>query len=405
MLYKLETKYNDTYKREKAALFFELRKVKDNLSYVKTKEEKKVLTQHIKALRKQLKRYDVGNITYTLKRGKMSIVNKIQSYNTLHSQLTATKKYITEKIKIDRQIQKTPKFRMKEIRGIKRQMLGGVCLVPATISKAYLQKKIMEIKAEKRPKTQENHIGIEIEFASVLSDQQIGRLFFEEGLTQYVQLMEEYTDGKDEKHERGHEIAIVAPETEILCILEKVCMVLNEKIDANITFGCGFHVHIDCRNRDHNKVFQNFFNTQEILYSMVSYVRRTNRHVKMLPEKILYPDVQGNNEYYCRNCWTEDQYDNGEVEPCDCDTPKEVRWFGINGWAYKHHKTIEVRIHSGTTNINKIRNWLKLLLAIADNASIKKPVTDTEQFFKNVNLTEDLKKYVHRRIETFKQKQ
>lgn len=70
----------------------------------------------------------------------------------------------------------------------------------------------------------------------------------------------------------------------------------------------------------------------------------------------------------------------------DCDTIQEIqlygfnndRYFKVNAMAYNTHKTIEFRQHNGTTNFEKIRNWVEFLSCFLQySLSSEEPLTAT----------------------------
>ena len=61
------------------------------------------------------------------------------------------------------------------------------------------------------------------------------------------------------------------------------------------------------------------------------------------------------------------------------------RYYMINGTALKKYKTIEVRLHSGTTNFNKIKNWVELLKGIVKSEA---PIfTSLDSMLETINAT------------------
>ena len=80
----------------------------------------------------------------------------------------------------------------------------------------------------------------------------------------------------------------------------------------------------------------------------------------------------------------------------------ENRYSGINTQAYAKYKTVELRMHSGSTNGVKITNWIGFLLAIVDAPVIKKAPTKVQDLKKLIGISDELANYIEARIEKFK---
>jgi hypothetical protein len=141
---------------------------------------------------------------------------------------------------------------------------------------------------------------------------------------------------------------------------------------AQVNKTCGLHVHIDCRNRDGGQVFTRLVRSLKWLYAVVAPSRRT------VP-------AQGNyGGYYCRRNKS-------------ASMRHRTRYQAINGHAYSAHQTIEVRLHQGTVDENKIIQWVRLLLAIADGPDLKRVPSDLYNFAAKYRLPLDLVDYLARR--------
>lgn len=155
-------------------------------------------------------------------------------------------------------------------------------------------------------------------------------------------------------------------EIKVLCRLSdfhnlaKVCDFLKLH-DAIVDKSTGLHVHLDCRaNRDwHNDMIKQRFSTAlAVLVTMIPISRRENQ--------------------YCK-------YGVSSVD----------RYSMINAKALQEHGTIEVRMHSGTTNYTKIVQWCQLLSYIKNHSDIG----FNESWL--VNLPSELLNYVTSRASKF----
>lgn len=169
--------------------------------------------------------------------------------------------------------------------------------------------------------------------------------------------------------EKGLEIAIVAKSKHIAEIVTKVCQALAEH-DAYVNKTCGLHVHLDMRGEDVNRAFSSLVKSQNLLYGMVPMSRYNNTYCK--PNKSRDMSTYGS------------------------------RYYGINPQSYSEHKTLEIRLHSGSINAEKINNWIKLLQKIAySKRRIPIKVKKATDITNALNLADDLKTYISERINKF----
>jgi hypothetical protein len=411
---KLEIEHKVLNRDNYAYNVLEINKAKQTIKELfknKEKYKKKILalSQHINLLRNEKLNENV--IFYLSKKEKGFTISEkintkaVENGKSLHKIVIQLNDELKEIIR-DRRFKSRVipdnflKFKDMDLRRIGNKKVGYVHDKPKSILKVLRTKKLVNLEKPKFPFSNENHIGVEIEFASFLNKTQIGELFLDADLIDYVQLHHEYINGKHTS-ENEYELCVIAPENKIKDIIQNVCKILNEKIDANVTYGCGLHIHLDARNRNIKKMYDNLFNCQEILYSMVAFIRRENKHVRMMPKKLWYPFK--NDKPHSQDC---------KNEVCKCKFEKGIidngyrdvgdRFYGINTWSYMAHKTLEVRIHSGTTNATKINNWIDLLLKIIETKPINRPIEAIDEFKHYVKLDEKLLNYVEKRIENFK---
>jgi hypothetical protein len=239
----------------------------------------------------------------------------------------------------------------------------------------YLAKLATKIYEEKQPTSNNNYVGIEIEFHSKADRHKLAAEFMKAGLVKYLNLT---IDGslRPPKDYIGHELRCLIEEKEVFDVIPKICEVLR-KCDSGVNGRCGLHVHLDMRNREKGKVFKNLILTQPILYSMQSKLRREAEYCQIFNNTNL-----------------------------DEQTPNPGRndghYWGINGLdALRRHTTFEVRIHSGTINATKISNWVKLLLYIVNRKeAFKESQNSFVKFYEceKSSFDHDLATYVLNRI-------
>lgn len=156
--------------------------------------------------------------------------------------------------------------------------------------------------------------------------------------------------------------------------LQATCDLLYE-FGAKINKSCGLHVHLDCRDLT-NKVGQ--ISKQRVGVRAA----RLGRALPVLSQMV--PKSRRNNEY----CALGVSDYNGR------------RYFAINKTSLKKFGTIEVRLHSGTTDFSKINRWVDLLYAIS-HSKVKTKVTNVSQLVTATGIDEVLAAYVRSRIDAF----
>ena len=135
--------------------------------------------------------------------------------------------------------------------------------------------------------------------------------------------------------------------------LEKVCKVLNE-INAKVNKSCGLHVHFGLDKVDfatYKNIFYNYAKIESVIDSFMPQSRRENRFCKSFRE-------YGNNIYELLS-YASDKYDIARIFGND-------RYFKVNPVAFQRHNTIEFRQHSGTTDYEKMSNWIEFLKALIE---------------------------------------
>lgn len=249
--------------------------------------------------------------------------------------------------------------------------------------------KLRRVFEPKIPKTNDNYVGVEIEFISKGDKYKVAQALADQGVQDFVFLQD---DGslRPEKEDfiHAHELCVLAPEKFINGILKAV-MIALDKAECKVNHRCGLHVHLDARNRDRTVMFNNLSKAQRILYAMnpASRVDGTRADGK-----------------------TKDTIYSKRIEATDFNEAMEMtaggdRYWGINVAAFNKHKTIEIRIHSGSTNFTKISNWVTILMAIVN----KTVMEDTESakpetFCERYELDDTLLQYIKERIAKFKDK-
>ncbi|MDR1553056.1 MAG: amidoligase family protein [Prevotellaceae bacterium] len=135
--------------------------------------------------------------------------------------------------------------------------------------------------------------------------------------------------------------------------LKKVCDCLREA-GAKVNKSTGLHIHVGLDNIDfetYKNIFINYAMLEGAIDSFMSESRR------------------GNNNRYCKSLENYLFYSQN-VTPQNHDDIMEAfhgdRYCKVNPCSYARHKTIEFRQHQGTTDFEKINNWLNFLMKLID---------------------------------------
>lgn len=228
-------------------------------------------------------------------------------------------------------------------------------------------KKVYTIFDNKIPKSKTNYVGVEIEFCAKVDKIGLAQKLMDAGLLEYCAWKKDDSlRPKDAEH--AHELAILSTETKIPMILKRIGKVLTEVGATTENRRCGLHVHLDCRNRDKELVFNNLVASQNVLMKMSDPLRRNGEFCRRVPKKSFPRTFSGETR---------------------------ERYKTVNASAYYRHKTIEVRILEGTVDTEKIINWIKLLVKIASyKEKVPKSISTINKLAKQFELDDNLKTYI-----------
>ena len=160
-----------------------------------------------------------------------------------------------------------------------------------------------------------------------------------------------------------------------LASLQAICASLAT-IDARVNKSCGLHVHIGASSMSEEhycRLVRNYQKLERVIDTFMPVSRR------------------GNNSRWCKSlqgidfsgCTCKGQI----AEAMHCD-----RYYKVNAVAYERHQTIEFRQHSGTTEYEKIANWVMFLAKLVDY-SFKHEITTCESIEEIPFLKESEKVY------------
>lgn len=233
----------------------------------------------------------------------------------------------------------------------------------------------------------DNYVGIEIECASSKdTDDMIEHIALTRpSLSKYVRVGSDGSIRTEEKFPYAIEFRLMVKEQDKDRIIKEFIEVTKGLLKVNNS--CGLHVHIDMRNRNYGRSFEQLYVAMPILMSMVPSSRRSNTYCK---------------ENTNKKGWSSGRSDRYEV---------------LNTTSFRKYKTLEVRVHSATTSAYKIINWIDLLLCVVDKkfevqltsdgkpdkvtAAPDRQIRSLIRFFDRFSVPANLRNYVVRRIAKF----
>lgn len=141
--------------------------------------------------------------------------------------------------------------------------------------------------------------------------------------------------------------------------VEKVCKALNS-LGAKVDKTCGLHVHVDATN----------LTQQQITRVFLAYARHEKLFDALMPES-----RRANNSSYSKSIRR--ALDTYYVEEYKTDIFRAYnqhiasRYYKVNLQSYVLHNTIEFRQHSGTTEAEKITNWVVLMVGFVEETIVR----------------------------------
>lgn len=253
------------------------------------------------------------------------------------------------------------------------ERVGRVYEEPGRVFLQANKRKLQPLFQEKYPASDVRHLGIEIECSAPKDRDALALMFLEAGLSNYVTVK---TDGSVRPSRDGHkchEINVICPEDLRHEVIPRVCRVLSDA-GAMVNKSCGLHVHLDMRRntgRNAAQAFNNLMAAQNMLMQMQPPSRRENQYCKPGRGRDLNRAVRAH------------------------------RYKVINAQAYRKFNTLEVRVHSGTVQADKILNWVSLLLALVDHHEVLGTFRTPIKLLARLGRV-DLLSYVMERIQKFR---
>jgi hypothetical protein len=153
--------------------------------------------------------------------------------------------------------------------------------------------------------------------------------------------------------------------------IKTLCNALK-KLDARLNRSSGMHLHLDCRHMNDTKaeqVGERLLRALPLLAAMQHPLRRENSYCKMTKNNIT--------------------------------DSRDSRYCAINMYSMRERRTIEIRLHSGTTSADKIIHWAKLLHAIKETDFDGFLLEPKDAILKLPMLTSSTAEYIKARVDLF----
>ena len=166
--------------------------------------------------------------------------------------------------------------------------------------------------------------------------------------------------------------------------LKTLCDTFRE-INASVNSSCGLHIHVGSKKMT-NEWYINIF--------------RTYKYCKRVIDTFLAPSRRGEYSTWCKGL--------NDYDFSTCNSIEDVRrllnydrYHCVNAEAYQRHNTIEFRQHQGTTDYEKISNWLafvtRLVVWSYDN-KLNEYITSIDEI---PFITDGMKRYLKGRKASF----
>lgn len=245
-------------------------------------------------------------------------------------------KYI-QGIQLERSFARTirPTTTKRDGFGSHHSLYGGTYIEPGAIQKVATYVAQKQVKTDKIPATKDNYVGIEIECFGVLTRDQLERELIKRKMHRWGRTITDRTIMPDDEGLLAIEMNFMFKEGEVDEKLPQIGELLSI-FGAKANNSCGFHVHLDARNRDVETMYHNLLMFQDVMFK-------------------LHPSRDG--VKFCQRV-------NGTTF---AESPITEHWAGISSSAYTKHRTIEIRMHEGTVDTERMRHWIKMLLKIVNH--------------------------------------
>ncbi len=245
---------------------------------------------------------------------------------------------------------------------------GGVFDRPGMIVAKDRGMRRLLVEKTKKPMTADSYVGIELEYASTMSVALLREMVADMRLHRHIRVVNDRSIIPSLYYPHQVEICVLSKFADLSDTFTKLGqLITGDVFQSNPS--CGLHVHLDARHGDVRRMYANLVTMQPLLFQLADISRRNNGYCR----SVISPDI---------------------TAPFD-----EDHYAAISKLSYTKHRSVEVRIHHGTLDLNVVERWVRLLKAIADYEghldTAFPPLTLLKSYIKP---SEDLLKYVEERV-------
>lgn len=176
--------------------------------------------------------------------------------------------------------------------------------------------------------------------------------------------------------------------------LRDICKALSES--CTVTNSCGLHVHIGLNSENPLmsrlaglRMLNVALKIEDDIFSILPKSRRGNKFCKDIPKHLAFKEEDD----IARLVFGSDSRtfaSHSENTSQERYTSNRYYWINLVNMFSKGRRTIEFRCHSGSTNFQKIYNWIKICMAIVHSGQ------DETIDISSINSLEDLIKTVYK---------
>jgi hypothetical protein len=213
----------------------------------------------------------------------------------------------------------------------------------------------------RKPTRPSKHIGVEIECFGPNDELTLQKMVLSAELGDVIQVGYDHSIRTPSKM-HAYELRILLSENRVGATFKKLAKFFKDaKLRTNTS--CGLHVHLDMRRRDPEQCFRKLLKMQDVLYSLVNKNRWENR--------------------FCQPAAQSMKWD---------------KYRAISMSSLRSKRTIEVRLHQGTVNVQQIEGWVKLLVNIINAPEVSKTPKSLEDVLKLKSLKRTVKPYLKKTL-------
>ena len=238
---------------------------------------------------------------------------------------------------------------------------------------------VSKSKSPKYLNKKQKHIGIELEFLSSLNVEKLTDEAVKLLPSKFLNKLTIGGDGSISGEDYGIEVRLLTTAGSYKKDISTFCRFLGYLRSMEHTFevnkSCGFHVHLDQRGRSMEGVsgaYNNLVNSLPFLTSIVSPSRLKNQYCLNNLEH--HEGDEDNSAVKSYEALPDDIYNtfsqflSGDISSQELKKEAEnsdhTRYLMINFNSLLKYKTLEVRLHQGMLERDRIINWINILLLI-----------------------------------------